>query len=513
MTHKNNTLAMLPSVFQNAGEAPVKGLTQPLRPDSTWIDSLAQLSLFLGQSIPETREDMESLLEQETLPERRAVLLASIARCYTSQMRLNQGASVLAAAWKELDKAIAPGDHACFVQLEMIRFLVIMGKTDSARLMLDRVLANTQSEYLLRLATYYRLADDLARAHSNPYEELKESAAWFLAKGHKAAYSSHMRMMAACALQDGDFALAHEIYEQAFAQVQSRDVQFCRALLHNDMAQLHAHQGQMTEAYEHLQQALALAEYPYSRIDSLDLKGRFMMQEQRYALAEAALAEGLNLALENGVVIIAPALALNLAKCHESLGHLGTARHFFVQASQSALQLFETGFPSTPTRVEAIRSALRLETQSACSTELPSLKAGRLLIAGETLKSMRLIFQNALLDHSSERLGSRHKVATTLSLTERSISNVRKRYREIGSPAASAQILRFVQSNTDLSWKKINLRFDDCLLLQLQEGMGEDRMAMSVELDLSYSRLSALLRAALDRQEVAASEGSSHETI
>jgi len=298
----------LPSFFSPSGSINPGDALTAVRTDSHWVDAVTHVSLFVGRDIPDTRQQFEALLRLESDPAHRAVLYAGIARCLNSQMRLVRGAELLGQAWALLDDR-SP-DCRAFVLLEMVRFLVLAGNWDSARLLLGEVRRLTQSEYLLRLAEYYRLAGRASQGDTSVMTDLERSAEWFLQEGQKASVAAHWRMIAALRRMQGDEAGAEELYTRGLALCGNRELQFCLALLHYDLGLMRFQQDRPVEAHEHFDLALELAEYPYSRIDSLDLKGRCLRDEGRYREAVIFLTDALNTALREGTMIIVRALCL-----------------------------------------------------------------------------------------------------------------------------------------------------------------------------------------------------------
>lgn len=506
METQSNTVNILPEVFLNSDDPDFSGLFEPLRADSRWVDSIANLSLYVGKTIPQALNEFEQMLQVEKDPDRRAVLLGAIARGYNSQMKLARGAQLLGYAWKLLDGR--ENDHAAFVLLEMVRFLIITGNRDSALFMLNRVPRHSDSEYIQRMAQYYQLALEVAHADHNTLIGLRKSAEWFEQREQIPTVVAHYRMMARIHLSRGNNSEAEALYHKGMQIASTPETRFALALLYNDSGNYYFQQGQSERAYKQLYRALNLAENPYSRIDTLDLLGRFLMEEKKYHEAEKWLAEGLEIAVAEGTVIIVPALALYLAECHEQLGNLDAARLFYQRASSAATELLASGFPVTDTRLRAIRSAIRFLSEhhpqiaaDAGNHADSSSEDPFSFIAEHTLKEIRTIFQYALLEETRERFGNRQEAIEYLQLALRTADNVKRRYREIGSPKPAGQIAEFIARHHNLDWKKINQKFNDQLLLRLFEETGGNRKLMSEMLGVSYPHLSAQVSRALKRSE------------
>ena len=479
----------LPQVFRSFGPANPVDALEPVKADSQWVDSVAHISQFANRSIPQARQQFELMLRSEQNASHRAVLYAGIARCLNSQMMLTRGAELLGYAWTQLDHEDA--DCSAFVQLEMVRFLVIVGNSDAARLMLEHILRGTRSEYLLRMAEYYRLADAASQG-SDVIPALQDSADWFLERGQRSATVSHLRMISALRRVAGDDEAARDTLERAMLVSEGDDLRFCRALVHNDLGQLAFHGGDRPEAFRNLYAALDLAEYPYSRIDTLDLIGRFLRDSGEHTKAIEYLTEALDIAEEQGTIIILPALNLYLGECNEALQQTAVSRFFYRRASQSAMELLEHGFPATATRLRAIREFNRICAVTGQEEAPQSSRQDWSFAMSHTLRDIRTMFQQALLSAVRQKAGSLRDASHSLGIAERTANNVIRRYRELGSPDPDPVIVDFVSELHNLNWKDSNQRFDDAVLTRLAEYYGNNRRKMSEQLHVSYQHLSAM---------------------
>lgn len=132
---QTHTLSFMPMLFQVGGHTSPGTALEAIQPDSKWLDAVGHLSLYCGRSIPDTRQAFESLLAGERDPAHRGVLLAGIARCLNSQMRLREGGPLLGQAWS-LVSGGASGEQRAFVMLEMARFMLLIGNGDGIGLAL-----------------------------------------------------------------------------------------------------------------------------------------------------------------------------------------------------------------------------------------------------------------------------------------------------------------------------------------------------------------------------------------
>jgi tetratricopeptide (TPR) repeat protein len=499
----------MPILFQTSGQASPGAALEAVQPDSKWLDAVGHLSLYSGRTIPDTRQAFENLLLHEADPAHRAVLYAGIARCLNSQMRLREGGPLLGQAWSLLGPE-TQGDPRAFVMLEMARFMLLIGNGDGAGSLLDQVSRQAGSEFLKRQHLYYRLA--LAASRGEAVEaELEQSAQWFLEQNQRATAIAHFRMMAQLERAEGRDDRAEALCRRGLDLCGDPSLQFCKALMLNDLGLMHFQQGQRELAMTELFSALDLAEYPYSRIDTLDLIGRCLKQEGRLAEAARYLVDGLNIAMDQGTLIIVPALCLYLGQCHEGLTQTELARHFYSRAYRSSMELLRFGYPATATRLEAIQTFVRFTGENPGSftgqVEENSDEDFAFALA-HTLKEIRTIFQNTLLDLKVQEHGTQKEAVFRLGIAHRTLSNVRQRHRRMGNPPAPAGVTRFIRLNPHMDWKQINQKFDDTLLAWLYQRYDQNRKQMSERLGLSYPHLSALISRAVRSQETGLSERS-----
>lgn len=493
----------IPHCFTTPRNWQVAQCLSQVQPDSKWVDAITHLSMFRGVSIPEARQAFEGLLRKEQDASHRAVLYAGVARCLNSQMRLKEGGELLGHCWDLLGEE-ASDEFRAFVMLEMARYLLLVGNRDSASLMLAHTGRLASGDYLCHLHLYYEFALRAA-AGEDVRPQLQESARWFEARGQTATAMAHQRMVGQLHRAYGDEKRAEELYRAGISACREDHLRFCKALFLNDLALLLDHRGDTEQALATLRLAVSLAEFPYSRIDSQDLMGKCLQAAGRYEEAAREFAEAQNTASEAGTMIILPSLRLHLGQCHEALGQTEIARHFYAGAYRATMELLEHGFPATATRLEAIREFIRFSGARGLPA-VPEEERGFEFAMGRSLKEIRTIFQNALLDVQMESRGSRREAAAHLGIAQRSVSNVRQRHREIGEPAAPRNVTQFIRLNQDLNWKEINQKFDETLLAWLFERYDQNRKLMSEKLGLSYPHLSALITRAMKGRSGTSSE-------
>lgn len=500
---KHPQLHDLPTVIQGAPALDGKAGVEGILADGHWLDAVALASLAVGKPLPEAKREFEALLKQEGEGADRAVLLTALARCHNSQMRLLEGARLLREAWTLLGETA--DDRRVFLLLEMGRFLLLTGNLDAARLLLADLPARAERETLQRLAIYYQAALRCSAGDPDAAAVLEESLEWFRAGGHWSTVAAHRRMLSALSRAAGDAAGARAQLDAGLAECREPALAFCRALFHNDRAVLLKDAGDLAGALAELDQAQALAEFPYSRIDALDLKGRFLLEAGRPEEAAELLTEALAIAREAGTLIILPSLAYHIGLCHERREQATLARHFFEMGYAGAMELLEHGFPATETRLKAVAAHVHALSRSVLApgtaAALPSGVDPDFSFVGEaSLREIRTLFQTALLDQAVRRWGTMEEGARRLGLAPRTAGNVRRRYRELGRPDLPAQLDAYVRALQDLDWKDSTQSFDDTLLLWLAERYHGRLKALSERLDLSYAHLSSRLAQARRRR-------------
>lgn len=501
MTHPSEDIH-LPALFRKASDAELNGVLRDILADSQWLDAVTQASLVVGRPLPEAKRAFDQMLRKEADPGDRAVLLTAVARCHNSQMRLLDGARLLKKAWQLL-RGIRD-DRRAYVQLEMARFQLLTGNLDSARTLLTGLYDRAESEYLRRLALYYDAAVRVSTGDLDVVPLLEASLAWFESRGHASTAVAHLRMLASLRSAAGEEAAAHELLDRGAGLCTGPGLNFCKALLHNDKAQLYHAAGDTDAVERELQESLAQAEFPYSRIDTLDLRGRFLLDDGAPDMGLPYLLEALELARGAGTLVILPSLAYHIGLCYEKLEQLALARHFHQQGYSSALQLLEHGFPATETRLKAIRAhvqmlgaqpALAAGKSGGPATGMPDFS----FALGRSLKEIRTLFQMALLEDAAQAWGTQLEGVRRMGLAARTAGNVKRRYRELGKPELPALLREVARSRRELDWKESTTRFEDDLLLWMADRYKGRLRELSAELVQSYAHLSSRISQARRR--------------
>lgn len=493
----------LPTLFPATPLEDPAQVLQEVLADSLWLDAVTQASLAAGRPIPEAKQDFERRLREAADEADQAVLVAAVARCHNSQMRLLDGARLLGQAWRLLGSV--DDDRRVFVQLEMGRYLLLVGQLDAAHLLLADLPQQAEGEYLRRLAAYYLLAIRTSRGDGAAAAELRPSMDWFRRRGHASTAVAHLRMLASLERAAGRGDEARRQLSDAIEWCPGPELAFCRALLRNDTAASLQAEGRLEEALAELELSQAEARFPYARIDALDLCGRFLLEAGRLDEAAATLTEALTLAREAGTLIILPSLAYHLGLCHERRGDGPLARHFHAQGYEGAMLLLEHGLPPTPTRLQAIRAhvdAQRRWPDGPAALPAAPGEAEYAFALGRSLKDIRTLFQTALLDEATRRWGSQKETVRRLGLANRTAVNVRQRHRDLGGPETPSDLVRFVDLDLNRDWKQINRDFDDRVLLWLADRHRGRLRELSERLEVGYTYLSNRIGDARRRRAV-----------
>ena len=491
-------LSELPEIFQ----ADPSQLENPLLPathsHSRWTEFVAHLAQFSELNIPNTLDQLEMLLASEASPQRRAILYTGVARCLINEGRFMEGASTLGSAYHMVDRD--DHDAQAFVMLEMSSFMAVTAQYDLALMLLDRVPNLTKSEYLRRLANYYWLVIRTRKGDLNLLPELENSISYFLDIQETATVAYHHKNIGNVYRKQKEYDNAENQYQLGLKLARLYDYTHIESSILHDLGMLRFHQQKVAEALKILENNFSDTENQYTRCLSLGNMGFILKAQQRFPAAGSSLRKSLDIALEHNFYHIIPSIAYNLALCHQQIEHLDLAHFYFKTAYETAVELLDQKFPFTGDRKLAINGYVEF-IRLHPDLEAPDLEDHHLSFTiDKTMREIRSIFQNAVLDLLVEETGSIADTIKSIGISRRTYFSVRQRGRDQAIESVPAYIREFVQNHSGKSWKELNGTFDAEILPFLYRQYGKNKKLMSNKLAISYPYAVALTTA-LDRQE------------
>ncbi|NOZ08496.1 MAG: tetratricopeptide repeat protein [FCB group bacterium] len=477
----------IPEIFQPEGELPPTMALNVIETNTRWTEFIAQLSQFGELDVPETKEQLESLLSSEGAPEKRAALMAGIARCEIGEGRFLEGAQLLGYAYSLLSND--QREARAFVLLEMVGFLAVIGSYDSALMILGTVKSLTRSEYLLKLANYYGLVNVGRKGDLSVVERLKASADYFKKNGQIATLAYHFKNIGNIFGKMGNYKETDIYYNKALELTAEPRYRHIKAALLHDVGMLKFRQGLPEKAIRYLEESAKTAESFYTRSYAIGNIGFIHFQRKEFALATDYFERSLDIANHYGVFHLVPGNCYYLANCYENLGKPELADHYFSKGAELSLELAQRKFPLKGERLRVIDAYIAFLKRNKTRPMSTYTQYEFSFAEGKPMGTIRAIFQKSLMDVVCHRAGSVQEAVKRLGMARRTWSKTQERVRGVSLNAIPESIQLFIQDNETLTWKEINRKFDDHLLAYLYHKNDMSKKKLSTQLGLNYSRL------------------------
>lgn len=492
----------IPTIFQS------DKTFQPQSPDLVkgdhhWVDFVAHVTQFGQSGIPETLEHLKNLLEFETDSVKRSVLLAGIGRCAIREGHFLDGAKTLGLAWQQTHPE--HNHERAFILLEMASFLVTMGVFDMALLLLDRIPHLTQSEYILKLANYYKLVHEMRGGNLEVKDSLETSMRYFENIGSTSTVAYHLKNIGNLERRHQHFDQAESRYQKAMEISTENDhPQITAALLH-DMGMLRFHQKRKEEGFDFLQQAFSKADSQYTRSFSQSSIGFIHFSYKNWHSASEHFQRALDIAVKEGVFYQIHGNCYYLGSCYAEEGKRKLSGYFFRKGYRAAEELIKAGFPVQGDLLKAVRGYVKYmeSLEDAVSDEQPDLS----FALNKTLKEIRSIFQGGIIEEMVRRTGSARAAAKEMDMPERTLFNTRKRTQDLTKTGYPDYCRTFAENHPQKSWAEMNGIFEKEMLGYLFKSYGMHKKLLSEKLGISYTHTLKLTEG-MDKQLMAVSVGS-----
>ncbi len=488
LTKQTNLQPMdIPEIFLQSSEQPPVFSLAVVENNTRWTEFIAQLSQFGELDVPDTRIQLENLLSSEGAPEKRATLMAGLARCEIGEGRFFDGAQLLGYAYSLLDSR--QREVRAFVLLEMVGFMAIIGSYDAALMMLSTAKSLTRSEYLQKLANYYSLVNIGRKGDLMVIEELRASADYFNKNGQISTLAYHYKNIGNIFGKMGEFADMDAYYAKALDLTSEPQYGHIRAALLHDVGMSHFRRGLPEKAIRYLEKSAKIAKSFYTQSYAIGNIGFIYFQQNDFSAAIPYFERSLDIADHNGVFHLVPGNCYYLGSCFEKLGRRSLADHYLSKGSEISLELARRKFPLKGERLKVIDTYIDFLKRNVNRNVDSFTQYDFSFADGKSMKEIRAIFQKSLLTIACHRAGSAQEAAKRLEMARRSWSKTQENLRSVSLESIPECIQMFIQDNGTLTWKEINRLFDDHLLAYLYHKKDLSKKALSEQLGLNYSRL------------------------
>ena len=97
-------LLAIPEIFIQSSQMQESLILPDVDSNTRWAEFIAHLSQFSDLPIPDTKFQLEELLDYQSKPGNKAAIMTGIARCSIGQGRLFEGAQMLGQAYSNLSQ-------------------------------------------------------------------------------------------------------------------------------------------------------------------------------------------------------------------------------------------------------------------------------------------------------------------------------------------------------------------------------------------------------------------------
>ena len=478
-------MTTLPAIFTPTDEY-VRSIDTRIQGNTRWVEFVAHIAQFRDLDPPHTREHLNQLLKSEGDPIQRAVLVTGIARCYIHEGYFLKGAQTLGYAYSLLPESNT--DERAFILLEMIAFLAINGQHDLSLLLLERIPHLTSIPYLLRLADYYRAVHRIRSGSLEDVQQLLESLKYFEKIQLHSTVAYHYKNIGNVYRKYKEYDLAQDYYSRGTRLCLQHNYRHIESAIIHDIAMLHFYKGDSQTGMQKMDEALELADNHYTRAFIFLNKGYIQFKGDQFKGAIPDLQRSLNIIVQHGIHHMIPSAAYYLAECHRKLDNTDLSGYFYQKAYEAAFELLKQHFPFSGDRLLAMQGYYQyLVDHQQASTAKPEGNEFNFAL-NKSLKEIRGIFQNTLIDIIVQQTGTITAAAKHLDISMRSIHTARSRNREYAITDPPASVIKFISEHKDLSWRQVNTQFEESVLSYLYMAYGANKKILSRKLDISYTR-------------------------
>ncbi len=478
----------LPKIFEFTETPEVQTSDILIDSDGHWIEFIAHLSRVEPATLPNTKEHLDLLLQENQPPRKRAVIYAGLARYQKAKGDILKATKLLGYAFSLLSDSKEDDEARAFITIEMAVILSLTGNVDLSMILLEKVSLYTQTEYLLRNTDFRIMENRMKQNDLYVVEDIKRSLTYFqdISMHHLVAY--HYKALGNAYRRLKDFDMAMSYYRKGLEYATNHGSFHIVAAIMHDVGLLEFHNGNTTESLNNLTEVISLSDNHYIKSVALANIGYVHFYTDETTQAIGYFQKSLDIATENGVFHRLPGLCYYLGKSYEKTLNYEMAEFFYKKGYQSSMELIQYHFPSSGDILLAIQGYFEfIESHKEYRFNGKSSKRNPYSYTiGKSLKEIRMVFQSALINETIYRTGSKRRAAIELGIAERSLFSIIDRVSEIGAEDIPDEVTRFIRKNKTLSWKTMNQRYDQEVLTSLYKEYGQNKRVLAEKLEVSY---------------------------
>ncbi|MBC8479819.1 MAG: tetratricopeptide repeat protein [FCB group bacterium] len=471
----------LPAIF--TPEPNRKPATVIVHDNSQWIEFISQLSRLSDRDIPDTQAHLQQLLDNEGDPSHRALVTAGIGRCQIREGKFLKGPKTLGAAFS----MIPENDHdtTAFVLIEMAVFLANIDQYEHSKHLLEKTSGLTSNEYLKNLCHYYLLVQKSRTGQLEVVEELEASLTYFSDIKEYSTVAYHHKNIGNIYRKFKDYRLAQNHYDQAIQLAKKYKYPHITDAVLHDIGLLEFHQDHKSTAFKILEKVQSQSTSYYTRSFTLANIGFLHFSQKAWEPAIRSFEKSLDIAAHEGVFHLIPGISYYLGECYEHAQNLKMAQINYEKGYQTALELLSHHFSFSGDRKKAVEGYVNFLQKNPGQTSVsePDLS----FAIDKSLKDIRGIFQNALLNHLLDELGTNKAVIQELGIADKTFYLIRDRVKNWSDMKTPPAVGQFIQSSPAKSWQEYNKNFDQMVIPYLLQKYDRSKKTLSRKLDVSYT--------------------------
>ena len=475
-------------IFSQVAQPDLAHDHQKITGDHRWLEFVHQISRLELANLPETKSNLDLLLQDQYDPQNRALIYAGISRYYKGIGNLQKTANALGHAYS-LIKDIPAGDAHAYISIEMAILLSITGNIEYSQVLLEKIPELTESVALQKYAHFRRLENQMRLGRTDVIADLNVSLNYFRGVNDYTAVANHLKAIGNAYRRQQDFTSAMQYYISGVETALTHDYAHIATSIDHDIAMLYYHMGNTEEAITKLTEVAGNSTNHYVRCIALSNVGFIELKADRYDQALNSFSEALALATEHGTYHRITGLSYYMGLIHEEQGDIERSGFFHTQGFKAAMSMVENHFPCSGDTLRAIQGYHKFHEKHArfLLPESSSETRNWENLIDRSLKEARDLFQGALLAGAIEKFGSKRNAAKQLGISERSIFTVLERVKSAKQDASLELIQSFIHDHKNQSWKNINQAFETEFIAQVYERTDRNIKQLALDLDISYS--------------------------
>ncbi len=324
---------------------------------------------------------------------------------------------------------------------------------------------------------------------------LEECAGHYRATGETARLCTVLRHKGLTKLQVRDFKSAQDYFDQALALAVEQSLTTVQRDVMNDIGWMLIQQKNYDRARELFDNLTREELSPYEMSLALQNIGYMEYERGNYQEAIKFHSQSLQLSTRYEMRDMAFEDYYKLGLCHDKLGQIGLAAHFYAAGYRDLAKEVKMGLPILGYREKLLHSYVLFLTRNQ---KIPQMHLEEEIFGfamGKSLKKIREIFHTSLLTLHLERTKNAPEMCKHLKIDTRTYFIYQKKLGlKRGKPRKglfldNPHFTQYIESLTPLSWKEANKEFEQDLFDFVMAKYKSNKTEIAKALDVSYAQV------------------------